>query len=211
MHGSLVAGKFQFHVRIVMSRNDSIRVLISFVLSTFVGVLCVSAKDMLPNAAVKLPIIDVTDRVFVPIAAEKELAHAWVGEIVQGGQGFMWFSTRDSLIRYDGHQIRRYTPGSVGANGIFVQECCRYALFRDHSGRIWIGASDSVYRYDPEHEKFTSPPIASGKLQGLVRGIDEDRAGTMWFATSRGLTRYNPANGETTQLLHAENNPATLG
>jgi ligand-binding sensor domain-containing protein/signal transduction histidine kinase len=175
------------------------------------GILSVRAKDAPPNSAVKLPIIDVTDRVFVPIAAEKELAHAWVGQIVQGGQGFLWFSTRDSLIRYDGHQIRRYTPGSEGANGVFVQECCRYALFRDHSEKIWIGAADSVYRYDPEHEQFTPPPIASENLQGLVRGIDQDRAGTMWFATSRGLTSYNPANGETVRLRHVENNPATLG
>ena len=171
----------------------------------------VSARDTRPNSAVKLPIIDVTDRVFVPIAAEKELAHAWVGQIVQGGQGFLWFSTRDSLVRYDGHQIHRYSPGSAGANGIFVQECCRYALFRDHAGKIWIGAADSAYRYDSEHEQFTTLPIASEKLQGLVRGIDQDRAGTMWFATSRGLTRYNPANGETARLVHAENDPASLG
>jgi ligand-binding sensor domain-containing protein len=186
-----------------------------FALSAFMGVLSVSApvlaKDTPPNSAVKLPIIDVTDRVFVPIAAEKELAHAWVGQIVQGGQGFLWFSTRDSLIRYDGHQIRRYTPGSEGADGIFVQECCRYALFQDHSGKIWIGAADSVYQYDPEQEQFTTLPIASEKLQGLVRGIDQDRGGTMWLATSRGLTRYNPANGEPARLVHVENNPATLG
>jgi signal transduction histidine kinase/ligand-binding sensor domain-containing protein len=184
---------------------------IRFVLSAFIGVLSVSANDARPHSAVKLPVIDVTDRVFTPIAGEKELTHAWVGQIVQGSQGFLWFSTRDSLIRYDGHQIRRYTPGSASANGIFVQECCRYALFGDHSGKIWIGAADSVYRYDPEHEQFTTPPIASGKLQGLVRGIDQDRAGTMWFATSRGLTKYNPANGESARLVHAENSPATLG
>jgi ligand-binding sensor domain-containing protein/signal transduction histidine kinase len=184
---------------------------IRFVLSAILGILSVSAKDARPNSAVRLPIIDVTDRVFVPIAGEKELAHAWVGQIVQGSQGLLWFSTRDSLIRYDGHQIRRYTPGSAGANGIFVQECCRYALFRDHSGKLWIGAADSVYEYDPEHERFTTPPIMPGKLQGLVRGIDQDRAGTIWLASSRGLTSYNPASGETARLVHAENNPATLG
>ena len=122
---------------------------IGFALTAFIGVLSVSAKDAPSNFAVKLPITDVTDRVFVPIAAEKELAHAWVGQIVQGGQGFLWFSTRDSLVRYDGHEIRRYSPGTTGSNGIFVQECCRYALSRDQSGKIWIGAADSVYRYDP--------------------------------------------------------------
>jgi ligand-binding sensor domain-containing protein len=123
--------------------------IIRLVLSVFTGILSVPAKDARPNAAVKLPITDLTDRVFVPIAAEKELAHAWVGQVVQSGQGFLWFSTRDSMVRYDGHEIRRYSPGTTGSNGIFVQECCRYALSRDQSGKIWIGAADSVYRYDP--------------------------------------------------------------
>ena len=175
------------------------------------GVLSVFANDSPSNSAVKLPIIDVTDRVFVPIAADKEFSHAWVGQIVEDSHGFLWFGTRDLLVRYDGYQIRRYSPGSAGANGVFVQECCRYALFADRSGKIWIGASDSVYRYDSQNEQFTTPPIAPEKLQGLVRGINQDRAGTMWLATSRGLTRYKPENGEAAQLVHKEGDRTTLG
>ena len=128
-----------------------------FALSAFLAVLSVSANDIASNSAVKLPIIDVTDRVFVPIAAEKELSHAWVGQIVEDSQGFLWLGTRDSLVRYDGYQIRRYSPDSAGANGVFVQECCRYALFRDRSGldldwrvrfRLQVRSS--------EHEQFTT-------------------------------------------------------
>ena len=184
---------------------------IGYALSVFVGILSASAKDAPSNSAIKLPIVDVTDRVFVPIAGEKELSHAWVGQITQGSQGFLWFATRDNLVRYDGYQIRNYNPGSVGSNGIFVQECCRYTVFRDRSGRIWIGGSDSVYKYDPATEQFATPPIAPDKLQGLVRGINEDRAGTIWLATSRGLTRYNAKSGETTRFIHKEGDEATLG
>jgi ligand-binding sensor domain-containing protein/signal transduction histidine kinase len=184
---------------------------IGFALTAFIGVLSVSAKDTPSNFAVKPPITDVTDRVFVPISAEKGFSHAWIGQIVEDSQGFLWFATRDNLVRYDGYQIRRYDPGFAGANGVFVQECCRYSLFRDRSGKIWIGASDFVYRYDSEHERFTNLPIAPDKLQGLIRGINEDRAGTMWLATSRGLTRYNPENGETARFVHNEGDRATLG
>src|SRR5579863_7647112 len=184
---------------------------IGFALLALMGALPVRAKDASSNFAIKLTITDVTDRVFVPIAAEKELSHAWVGQIVQDSQGFLWFGTRDSLVRYDGYQIRNYNPASTGSNGVFVQECCRYALFRDRSGRIWIGASDSVYRYDSTTEQFTTLPIAADKLQGLVRGINEDRAGIMWLASSRGLTRYNPNNGEAIRLVHHEGGPSTLG
>jgi hypothetical protein len=76
--------------------------IIGFALSTLMGGLPVFANDASSNSAVKLPIIDGADRIFVPIAAEKELSHAWVGQITQGSQGFLWFATRDSLVRYDG-------------------------------------------------------------------------------------------------------------
>ncbi|HXJ41148.1 MAG TPA: hypothetical protein VNH18_17835, partial [Bryobacteraceae bacterium] len=104
--------------------------IVGLVLSVLISALPVFARDTSSNSAIKLPILDVTDRVFVPISGEKELSHAWVGQITQGSQGFLWFATRDSLIRYDGYQIRNYNPGSAGSNGIFVQECCRYTVFR---------------------------------------------------------------------------------
>jgi signal transduction histidine kinase/ligand-binding sensor domain-containing protein len=183
---------------------------IGFALSAFISVLSVSASDSPSNSAVRLPIVEITDRVFVPIAADKEFSHAWVGQIVEDSQGFLWFGTRDNLVRYDGHQIRRYDPGAVGANGVFVQECCRYSLFRDRSGKIWIGASDFVYTYDSEHEQFTTLTIAPDKLRGLIRGINEDRAGIMWLSSSRGLTRYNRRSGETARFVHNEGDQATL-
>lgn len=184
--------------------------IIGFALSTLMGAVPVFANDASSNSAIKLPIVDVADRIFVPVAAE-EVSHAWVGQITQGSQGFLWFATRDSLVRYDGYQVKNFNPASVGTNGIFIQQCCRYSVFRDRSRRIWIGASDSVYKYDPVTEQFVTLPIPPDKLQGLVRGISEDRAGTMWLAASRGLTSYNPSTGETARFVHKEGDPATLG
>jgi hypothetical protein len=31
----------------------------------------------------------------------------------------------------------------------------RYALFKDRSGKIWIGADESLCKYDPETERFS--------------------------------------------------------
>jgi len=183
---------------------------IGFVLVAFIGLLSVSAKDKPSNSALKLPITDLTDRVFVPISVESEFSRAWIGQIVEDSQGFLWFATRDNLVRYDGFQIRRYNPGSA-SNGVFVQECCRYSLFRDRSGKIWIGGSDAVYSYDSGHERFTTLSLAPDQLQGLVRGINEDRAGTLWMASSRGLTRYSPKTDETARFVHNQDEPSTLG
>ena len=182
-------------------------------LSAFMGVLSVSANDSPSNSAVKLPIIDVTDRVFVPIAADKEFSHAWVGQIVEDSHGVLMVRhSRDLLVRYDGYQIRRYSPRfRWRQRSVCPKNVAASALSADRSGKIWIGASDSVYRYDSQNEQFTTLPIAPEKLQGLVRGINQDRAGTMWLATSRGLTRYKPENGEAAQLVHKEGDRTTLG
>ena len=163
------------------------------------------------NAVIRLPIIDATDRVFVPIRAGEESTHDWVGQIIDDSQGFLWFSTRDGLDRYDGYQIRHYNPEPKDSNnGVFVQECCRYALYKDHAGIIWIGANESLYKYDSETERFSHLAFSSDQLRGLVRSVTQDRSGVIWLSSSRGLTRYNPATGETVRFLHNEGDPATL-
>ena len=181
------------------------------------GLFSLSAKDPLSNAGVRLPIGDATDRVFVPISAGKEASHAWVGQIVDDNQGFLWFGTSDSLYRYDGYQVRPYVPHADGADGaVFFQECCavglsRYSLFRDHSGKIWIAAGESVYQYESETEKFSHLPFSPGELQGLVRDVNQDGTGMIWLASGRGLTRYNPSNGKSARFLHNETDSTTLG
>ena len=195
--------------------------IIGFVLWGVLDVCLLSAKDQPSNGGIRVPISDATDRLFVPISAGKEAAHAWVGQIAEDNQGFLWFTSSDGLYRYDGYQVRPYTPVPSGADdAVSFRDCflgasltpgmARYALFKDRSGKIWIGADESLYKYDPETERFSQLPFAPGVLQGMVRNINQDRSGMIWLATSRGLILYNPANGETTHFLHNESDSATL-
>ena len=41
----------------------------------------------------------------------------------------------------------------------------RYTLLNDRSGKIWIGADESLYEYDPETEHFNDLPFPRGVLQ----------------------------------------------
>src|SRR5450631_3009434 len=137
--------------------------IVGFVLWSYLAVCWLSAKDQLANCGIKLPISDATDRVFFPISAGKEASHAWVGQIAEDNQGFLWFATRDGLDRYDGYQLRPHSPVPSGAeDAVFFRDCCRsasltpgvarYVLFKDRSGKIWIGADESLYQYDPKTE-----------------------------------------------------------
>ena len=150
--------------------------IIGFVLWGFLGVCLLSAKDQPSNSGIRLPISDATDRVFVPISAGKEASHAWVCQIAEDNQGFLWFATGDGLDRHDGYQLRSHSHIPGGGDGaVSFRNCClgasltpgvdRYALFKDRSGKIWIGADESLYMYDPETEHFSHPQFAPGVLE----------------------------------------------
>ena len=175
------------------------------------GGLPLSAGQPPVNVGARLPIAEVADRIFMRPNVGQEPSHAWVGQIVDDSLGFLWFSSRDSLDRYDGYQLLRFLPeGYESINGAFVQECCRYALFRDSIGRLWIGAQHSLYMYDAEHERFNHIPIDPAKLQGIIRSIGQDRAGALWLSTSRGLIHFNPASGAIDRFNHKDGDPTTI-
>src|SRR6202158_4404809 len=99
--------------------------IIGFVLWVFLDLCLLTAKGQPSNGGIRLPISDATDRVFVPISAGEEVSHAWVGQIVDDTQGFLWFATRDGLDRYDGYQVRPQSAvPSVADDAVFLRDCC---------------------------------------------------------------------------------------
>ena len=155
-------------------------------------VICASPlppSDQASNTSIRLPITDANDRTFVPISAGSEMSHAWVGQITGDNLGFIWFATRDGLLRYDGYQVRPYYPYSNGArdSGEF-EVCCptvslipgmsRYSLLKEPSGNIWIGGDASLHQYDPQTDRIRALKLPPEELQGFVRNIYQDRAGS---------------------------------
>ena len=162
-----------------------------------------------PNIGIRLPISEAADRVFVQIPEDTDTPRAWVGQIIEDKQGFLWFGTRDGLDRYDGYQFRHYPADP--SDGRSLSSAYVYALRNDASGRIWIGADNFLNYFDPSTEtfhRFSAPPSMLG---GFIKSIDLDREGTLWFSTSHGLTRYDPADGKLTRYQHDPNSPSTLG
>ena len=179
------------------------------------------AADRAPNTSIRLPIAEANDRTFVPISAGSEMSHAWVGQITGDNLGFIWFATRDGLLRYDGYQVRPYYPYSNGARGSGEFEVCcptvslipgmsRYSLFKDASGAIWIGGDASLHRYDAQTDRIRTLSLLPDEIQGFVRNIYRDRQGSIWLGTSHGLVRFDEQTGDTKDLLHADGDAQTL-
>ena len=173
------------------------------------------------NSSLRLPISEAWDRVFTRMSAGPAMTHAWVGQITEDNQGFLWLATRDGLLRYDGYQVRPYYPYSNGIRGSGrFEECCptlslvpgmsRYSLLNDGSGKMWIGGDESLHQYDSATDQIRRFPFHEGLLQGFVRSVYQDREGAVWLATTHGLIRFDAKTGQTETFLHRDGDAATL-
>jgi signal transduction histidine kinase/ligand-binding sensor domain-containing protein len=196
--------------------------VVGLVLCSLIGASPLYGAEEAPNSSLRLPISNVNDRIFVPISAGPEMAHARVGQITDDNQGFLWFATRDGLLRYDGYQTLPYRPYSTGVRSSGAsEECCatvsllpgmsRYALLKDDSGKIWIGGDESLHQYDSVTDRIRRFQFVPGDLQGFVRNVYRDRQGTIWLATSHGLVRFDQSTGNTKHFLHSDGDAETLG
>jgi ligand-binding sensor domain-containing protein/signal transduction histidine kinase len=68
-------------------------------------------------------------------------------------------------------------------------------LLEDRRGRLWIGADDGVYLFDPATGALTRhvlDPAGGAALANYVLALCEDRAGGVWVGTRSGLYRWDP-------------------
>lgn len=98
-----------------------------------------------------------------------------VQAILQSRDGYLWLTTFDGLVRFDGVRFtvfnRANTPG-IKSNRFT-------ALYEDRNGVLWIGTEYAgLTRYDGRRfETFA----LDGEGSGLIRGITGDEAGRLWL------------------------------
>lgn len=83
-----------------------------------------------------------------------------------------------------------------------------FALFRDSSGRIWVGTSTGSFLFSRNTEKFIFQEQIGWHF---ISDILEDSSGQIWFATSdAGAFRYNPRTKVCTHFAHDSKNPDSI-
>ncbi len=134
---------------------------------------------------------------------------------LQDSQGFVWIGTEDGLVRFDGHEIRRYAYSPTGRGGLpgnFIS-----SIAEDKNGDLWIGvkggglacwhrATDTftVYRHDP-----TDPNSISSDA---VRTVMVDNKGLIWIGSlDAGIDVLEPAGQQIRHSRHNSNRADSLG
>ncbi len=145
--------------------------------------------------------------------------------IAQDSEGFLWLSTYENLLKYDGYEVEvhGYNPeDSTSLAGDRIG-----ALFLDSRGTLWVGHNRGVSRYDPIGERFVNYLLAPAyRLAGLDpdasedpadlprpfgRAITEDLNQQVWVGTSGGfLFRYEYEKDTFLPFLHAPDHPVSI-
>ena len=158
---------------------------------------------------VRLPVVDGNDIRFTQLRPSQDQLQDEVNRIAQDDQGFMWFGTSDGLRRYDGYGFRDYRHDPKDPNSI--SGATVYSLFKDRSGRLWVGSDAFLDMFDPATDKFThfSGPGTAG-IDSLVLDVRQDHKGMLWVASYQGLYRVDPATWQTVRYRHESDDPSSL-
>ncbi|MDW8239070.1 MAG: two-component regulator propeller domain-containing protein [Acidobacteriota bacterium] len=148
------------------------------------------------------------------LSVEDGLSNAFVWDILQDHQGFLWFATEDGLNRFDGYEFtifRHQGPGTVSHNTI-------WALYEDQAGTLWVGTyGGGLNKFDRATQTFAhyqhDPQNPNSLSDDRVRAIHEspDEPGILWIATyGGGLNRFDTHKETFTRYRHDPNDPTSL-
>ena len=133
---------------------------------------------------------------FKRLTVQNGLPEGTVLSMIQGKEGYIWMSTQQGLVRYDGYHTKVYTMGITDPNKIRVAK-----IFQDRKGRLWVGllSSNSIYLYNRQQDRFIRYRIDSSASDSYnsnnIFDIHEDNRGRLWIAS------YNAINNTTSFCL----------
>ncbi len=109
-------------------------------------------------------------------------------EIAPAPDGKIWYRNNiDHICCLDGESKTYFDMKDV-----MTYEYSLKAIFVDHNGNVWVGADNTVARYDGSSWQVFKDDVIFPPHE--ITDIDEDGNGNIWFATSGGAARFD---GET--------------
>ena len=92
-----------------------------------------------------------------------------VRNLYQDSEGFIWISTYNGLVRYDGYSTIVYKP-NIENSGKSIDGFVNIVV-EDDQHRLWIGTHNGLYVLDKRTdkiEKIVSPILQSSFIESIV-------------------------------------------
>jgi signal transduction histidine kinase/ligand-binding sensor domain-containing protein/DNA-binding response OmpR family regulator len=108
---------------------------------------------------------------------------------LQDRRGFMWFGTKEGLIRFDGFQFKTFLHNPSVSNSLLNNFIT--AIYEDDDGWIWVGTPEGICYYMPDSDCFCTIISEAPKIAGLVLDVKADDNHNIWIATFSGTYKYD--------------------
>jgi ligand-binding sensor domain-containing protein len=128
---------------------------------------------------------------FRKLTVSEGLNDGGVLAIAQDSRGFMWFSTRAGLNRFDGYSVKSYSH--IAGDSTSLPTSLSRAMSVDSSGGFLVGLEDGMLEYNEQADRFI--PVTALKNTWVLQ-IEPFNRTTVFLATRKGLVKYNPVTKE---------------
>jgi ligand-binding sensor domain-containing protein/signal transduction histidine kinase len=127
--------------------------------------------------------------------------------IVQDVNGYMWFSSKNGIFRFDGYQMINYKNNPLDPNSLASNQMD--AICTDSTGSVWVATLDAgLDKLDPStgiFKHYRHDPKVPGSLHSdYTCALFVDQEGILWVATNEGLDRFDSQNEK---FIHYSNTP----
>jgi ligand-binding sensor domain-containing protein len=141
------------------------------------------------------------------------LPEEYITGLIQDDKGFIWASTQNGLVKYDGYQFKVYKVSSDRSQTTQLHlRALNGGLLKAKNGKIWIGGDTScggtIASFDPVSEQFKYyflPEKIYGNKRGTSYIIHEDAQENIWIRNETSgnspinyVCRLCPSNGTIT-------------
>jgi signal transduction histidine kinase/ligand-binding sensor domain-containing protein len=95
---------------------------------------------------------------FEKYGVEEGLPEEYVSSMVQDDQGFIWATTQNGLVKFDGYTIEVFRGNRENPDAIWSRNLSG-GILKGSDGKLWIGSSSNsggLTSFDPRTEKFTN-------------------------------------------------------
>ena len=130
--------------------------------------------------------LSATPITFKPLVASPSLSTNEVRNLYQDSEGYIWISTYNGLLRFDGYSTVVYRPD--GKNQERNIDGFVNIVAEDRSHRLWIGTNSGLYMLDKRLgtlEKVVSPLLQVSHIEAIACTA----GGEVWVGTNKGIFR----------------------
>jgi signal transduction histidine kinase/ligand-binding sensor domain-containing protein/ActR/RegA family two-component response regulator len=129
-----------------------------------------------------------------PVTINEGLSQGYIPCIIQDKRGYMWFTTKDGLNRYDGYKFNIYRHDAVDTTTI--SDNYTENIFEDSRGLFWIKTvSFNLDVLNPQREIFYHLPAPAERAFYGARYFSEDAWGNVWYKSEVGLFKVKVLSG----------------